>query len=72
MVAYAGHILESTKGIEIKLVIYIMLIKGSAEDKNHNPIVHFTWIISPFFHKRLFSLSCLGVQVVFDGMFCLL
>ena len=42
MVAYAGYILESTKGIEIKLVIYIMLIKGSAEDKNHNPIVHFT------------------------------
>ena len=38
MVAYPGHILESIKGIEIKLGAYI---------------------------KRLFSLSCLGVQVVF-------
>ena len=38
-------------------------MKGSTEDKNHNPILHFTCIISPyFFHKRLFSLSCLGVQ----------
>jgi len=44
-----------------------MLIRGSAKDKNHNPILHFT--ISPLlrtFHKKLFSLSCLGVQVVFD------
>ena len=50
-----------------------MLMKGSTEDKNHNPILHFTWIISPyFFHKMLFSLSCLGVQVVLDYKFWLL
>ena len=31
---------------------------------NHNAILDLTWIISPYsFHKRLFSLSCLGVQV---------
>jgi len=38
-----------------------MLMKGSAENKNHSPILHLTWIISPylFFHKRLFSLSYL-------------
>jgi len=26
-----------------------MLIKGSAEDKNHDPILHFTWVISPHY-----------------------
>ena len=62
----AGHILESTKGIKNKLGHTYMLMRGSTDDKNHNPILHFTLIISPyFFHKRLFSLSCLGVQVVF-------
>jgi len=40
-----------------------MLIRGSAEDKNHNPILHLTVIILITFHKRWFSLSCLGVQV---------
>jgi len=30
--------LESAKGIEIKLNTYI----DSAEDNNHNPILHFT------------------------------
>jgi len=55
--------------IEIKLGTYI---EASTEDKNHKPILHFTWIISPFLHKRLFSLSCLGVQVVLDYKFCLL
>ena len=49
-----------------------MLTIGSTEDKDHNPIIHFSWIISLyFFHKRLFSLSCLGVQVVLDYKFCL-
>ena len=44
MVAYPGHILESTKGIEIKLGTYIelMLMKGSTEDKNPHSILHFT------------------------------
>jgi len=37
-----------------------MLMKGSTEDKNHNPNLHFTWVITPF-HKRWFSLSCLCV-----------
>jgi len=38
MVAYPGHILESTKVIEIKLGTYIDV----NEDKNHNPILRFT------------------------------
>ena len=42
MVACPGHILESTKGIEIKLGTYIDVKKGNTEDKNHNPILHFT------------------------------
>jgi len=25
-----------------------MLIRGSTEDKNHTPILHFTWVISPY------------------------
>ena len=38
-----GHILESTKGIEIKLGTYIDIdIRQSAEDKNHDHILHFT------------------------------
>jgi len=43
-----------------------MLMRGSAEEKNHNPILHFTWIISPYYFSwnRWFSLSCLNVQVV--------
>jgi len=24
-----------------------MLIRGSAEENNHTPILHFTWVISP-------------------------
>ena len=36
MVAYPGHILESTKVIEFKLGTYIDV----NEDKNHNPILH--------------------------------
>jgi len=31
--------LESTKGIEINFGTYI---EGSTEDKNHNPILHYT------------------------------
>jgi len=34
--------LESTKGIEIKLGTYIDVNNRSAEDKNHNPILHYT------------------------------
>jgi len=50
-----------------------MLMRGSEVDKNHNPTLHFTWVISPyFFLKRLFSLSCLCVQMLFDYKFCLL
>ena len=41
MVAYPANILERTKGIEIKLGTW-MLMKGSTEDKNHIPILHFT------------------------------
>jgi len=41
MVPYPGHILESTKWIEIKLCTYID-VNESTEDKNHNPTLHFT------------------------------
>jgi len=44
-----------------------MLLRGSAEDKNHNRILHFL----NSFHKRCFSLSCIGLQVSFDYNFCL-
>jgi len=47
-----------------------MLMKGSREDKYHSPILQFTSYL--LFHERLFSLSCLGVQVVLDYKFCLL
>jgi len=47
-----GHILESTKGIEIKLGTYIyMFMRGSAEDKNHNPILHYTYLSLLLFIK---------------------
>jgi len=48
-----------------------MLMRGSAEDNNQNPILHFTFSLFNSFHKMWFSLSCLGVQVVFDYKFCL-
>jgi len=48
-----------------------MLMKGSTEDKNHNPILLELSLLI-FFHERLFSLSCLGLQVVLDYKFCLL
>jgi len=35
-----------------------MLMKGNTEDKNDNPILHFTSYL--LFHKRLFYLSCLA------------
>jgi len=55
-VAYPGHILESTKGIEIKLGTYIDVNERKYRRQETNIIIHFTWIISPyFFHKRLFS-----------------
>ena len=48
------------KGLKINLVHTQMLMRGSTDDKNHNPILHFTLIISPyFFIKRLFSLHVL-------------
>jgi len=40
MVPYPGHILETTKGIEIKLGTYIDV--NEKKYKNHNPILHFT------------------------------
>ena len=48
MVAYPGHILESTKGIKIKVCTYIDVNERKYKDKNHNPILHFTWIISSY------------------------
>jgi len=42
MVAYPGHILESTKGIEIKLGKYIDVNEGKYRRQDHNPILYFT------------------------------
>jgi len=33
-----------------------MLMRGSAEDKIHNPTLHFTWIISPYFFSKVYFL----------------
>jgi len=43
-----------------------MKMKGSTEAKNHNHILQFTSYL--VFHKRLFSLSCLGIQVVLESI----
>ena len=44
-----------------------MLIRGSAEDKNHNPILHFTWVISPYYFslKVIFFVMSFSLQVVY-------
>ena len=42
MVAYPGHIMESTNGLKLNLVHTLMLMRGSTEDNNHNPILHIT------------------------------
>ena len=71
MVAYPGHILESTKGIEIKHTL--MLMRGNTEDKNNNPVLHFTWInylSLSFFIKNVvlfvisWCTSSVGLQVL--------
>ena len=51
MVAYPGHILESTNVIEIKHT-YVLMTWSTEEDKNHkNP----SYIVSPYcFHKWCF------------------
>ena len=49
MDACPGHILERTKGIEFKLGTYIDVNERSLVDKNHNPTLHYTWVISPYF-----------------------
>jgi len=57
--------MESTKGIEIKLLTYIDV----------NEILSYILLelsLLNSFLKRWFSLSCLGIQVVFDYNFCLL
>ena len=58
-----GHILESTKGIEIKLGTYIDVRKTRTIILSYI-LLELSLFIT--FHKRWFSLSCLGVQVVFD------
>ena len=64
MDAYPGHILESKKWIEIKLDTYIK-----------TRIIILSYILlelyyfAYLFHKRLFSFSCIGVQVVL-GITC--
>ena len=65
--------LNELKRLKWNFVYRYELMRGSTEDNNHNPILHFIWAISlNYFHKRWFSLSYLGVQVVFDYNFCLL
>jgi len=68
-----GHILESTKGIEIKLGTYIYV--NEKVRKTRTIILPYILLeLSLFitFHERWFSLSCLGLQVVFDYKTCLL
>ena len=49
-----GHILESTKRIKIKLGTHTqMLMRGSAEDKNHTPILHFTSVLKKKIIKNI-------------------
>ena len=64
MVAYPGHILESTIGIEIEVGTYIV-------QTTRTIILSYSLLaLSPsLFIKRLFSLSCLGVQVMFNYKF---
>ena len=74
MVAYPRHILESTKGIEIKLYAYIDV--NERKYRRQEPYSYLTFYLNYlslyFFYKWLFSLSCLGVQVMLDYKFCLL
>jgi len=56
--------LESTKGIEIKLGTYIDV--NERKCRRQAPLSYFTFYLSYLSLKRWFSLSCLGVQVVFD------
>ena len=42
MVAYPGHILESTKWIVIQFDTYVDVNEGSTENNNHSPRLHFT------------------------------
>ena len=71
MVAYPGHILESTLKIEIKLGTYMDV----NERKTRTMIISYIVLeLSPLilFHKRCFFWSCFGVQVVLDYKVCLL
>jgi len=44
--------LESTKGINIEFGTYIDV--NERKCKNHNYMLHFTWVISPYY----FSFNC--------------
>ena len=71
MDACPGHILESTKEIETKLGLQI----DSSEGKGSAPkTIILSYMLTELSHhqKRLFSLSCLGVQVVLAYKLCLL
>jgi len=47
-----------------------MAVRESAVRRNHNTILHFTWVISPYrWHKMWFSWSCLGVQGKYKSSF---
>ena len=65
--ACPGHILESTKEIEIKIGTYIDVNERKYRRQEPQSYLIFNLeYLSLFFPKRLFSLSCLGVQVVMD------
>ena len=42
------------KELKLNLVHTCLLMRGSAEDKYHTPILHFTWVIFPYF----FPIKC--------------
>ena len=59
------------KGLKLNFIHTLMLMKGSTEDKNHTPILHFTWIISPYnffimvvFFVMSWCTSDVGLQVL--------
>ena len=50
MVAYPAISWKVLKGLKLNCVHTQVLMKGSTEDKNHNPILHFTLLT--FFIKK--------------------
>ena len=59
MDACLGHILKSTKGIEMKLGLYINNSKRRAVSIIHNPTLYIYWVISTLPFSFIMD-ACLG------------